>query len=69
MNYTYSEIFKNGLYAILASLDPAQSRLQVAVISRFSVVCIINALKKTQKYEITAPWSILFAGSRHATIA
>ena len=56
---------KMVFYAIVARLDPAQSRIQVA---RF---CFLskNALKKTEKSEITATCGLLCAGSRRATIA
>ena len=56
-------------YAIVARLDPAKSRIQFAVISRFSVFLSKNAVKKTEKSEITATWILLCAGSRRATIA
>ena len=37
INHPYSEIFKMVFYAIVARLEPAQSRIQAVVISRFSV--------------------------------
>ena len=46
-------------YAIVARLDPAQSRIQVAVILLFSVFLSKNAVKKTEKSEITATWILL----------
>ena len=55
--------------AIVARLELAQSRIQAAVISRFSVFLCKNAVKKTEKSEITAAWILLCAGSRRATIA
>ena len=56
-------------YAIVARLEHAQSRIQAAVISRFSVFVSKNAVKKTKKSEITAAWILLCAGSRRVTLA
>ena len=56
-------------YAIVARLEPAQSRIQAAVISRFSVFLSKNAVKKTEKSEITAARILLCASSRRATMA
>ena len=56
-------------YAIVARLEPAQSWVQAAVISRFSVFFTAFLLKNTEKREITAAWILLCAGSRRATIA
>ena len=56
-------------YAIVARLEPAQSRIQAAVISRFSVFLSKNAVKKTEKSKITAAWILLCASSRRATMA
>ena len=41
-------------YAIVARLEPAQSRIQAAVISRFSVFLSKNGVKNTEKREIDA---------------
>ena len=49
-------------YAIVARLDPAQSRIQVAVILLFSVFLSKNAVKKIEKSKITATWILLCAG-------
>ena len=56
-------------YAIVARLDPAQSRIQDAVILLFSVFLSKHAVKKTEKSEITAAWILLCASSRRATMA
>ena len=56
-------------YAIVARLEPAQSWVQAAVISRFLVFLSKNAVKNTEKREITAAWILLCAGSRRATMA
>ena len=69
MNHPYSEAFKMVFYAIVARLEPAQIRIQVAVILLFSVFLSKNAVKNTEKREITAAWTQLCAGSRRATIA
>ena len=64
-----SEVSKMVCNAIVACLDPAQSMLIVALISRFSGNLVNDALKKSEKCEIDATFSILCAGSKHATIA
>ena len=56
-------------YAIVERLEPAQSRIQTAVISRFSVFLSKNGVKKTEKSEITAAWTLLCASSRRGTMA
>ena len=69
MNYLYSEVFKMVFYAIVARLEPAQSRIQASVILLVSVFLSKNAVKKTEKSEITAAWILLCASSRRATMA
>ena len=48
LNAQHSEVFKNGLYALLARLDPAQSRLKVTKILLFSskMACFRRFLMK-----------------------
>ena len=56
-------------YAIIAYLDPAQSRHKVAAFSLFSKHLVRNALKIPEKRENATTLSLLCAGSRRATIA
>ena len=56
-------------FAIVARLDPAQSRLRVAVISQNSADLLSFSKQFTEFYEITATLSLLCAGPRRATIA
>jgi hypothetical protein len=70
MNAQDSEVFKNGpFFAIVACLDPAQSRLIVAAISSNSGVLFSFGKHCLEFREIAAAISRLCAGSRHATIA
>ena len=56
-------------YVIEARLEPAQSGIQLDAILLFSVFLSKNAVKNTEKREITAAWILLCASSRRATIA
>ena len=69
INHPYSEVFKMVFYAVVVRLEPAQSRIQAAVISHFSVFLSKNAVKNTEKREITATWILLCTGSRRAATA
>ena len=56
-------------FAIVACLDPAQSRVILAAISRNSRQCLPKLNKNPELLEIAVAISRLCAGSRHATIA
>ena len=61
MNCPNSEVSKMVCYAIVGCLDPAQSTFTVAALSQ---------KKELREYdEITADSNLLWAGSRHTTIA